>query len=134
MTASNAARVSFKVGSSADAAVHELVLGREHEGRELYARTGGVDQIYLLTKSLGSRFLPDVAAFQKRQPSKAGGGPGGPGGMGGMGDFGGMGGLPPGFGPGSKQIPPEILKQAQDQLRQQQMLKQLAEQAQKQPH
>lgn len=126
LEAEDAPRVSFKVGSGEKAASYSIVLGVEHDKRTVLARRTDDEQVYLLTKHLAKRLQPDVTAFIKRAgtPSKAPR----PGGMPGMG--GPMGGrLPPGLGGGGSKLPPEVMRQLQEQMMRQKMMKQLSQKA-----
>jgi hypothetical protein len=100
------ARVMFKIGTGDEAQEYTVVLGRELDGKVI-AKRSDRDQVYLLSNYVGKRLRPDVAAFQKRvaSPTKAA------------------------AGGGHKQVPPEVMKAAQDEMMRQKMLKQLAQQA-----
>jgi hypothetical protein len=114
LEAPDAARVSFKVGRGEKAASYEIILGAERDKRTVFARRGDQDQIYVLTSHLGERLRPDAAAFQKRPPgAKA---------PSAMPDEGGEG-LPDLGALGGGQIPPEVLRQVQEQLAREKMLK-----------
>lgn len=110
-----AARVSFRVGRSDDADTYVLLLGSKSGERNIAVRREDSDQIFLISEHMAKRFKVDVTAFQKRQPtpSKSAAAPGED-----LGDF------------GDGQVPPDILKAAQEQIQRQKLLEQLAKQAQ----
>jgi hypothetical protein len=112
--------VTFKVGTGDAAKTYTIVVGREAEERSVYARRPDDDQIYLLTKYMSDRLSPGVVNFQKRAPAKAGSASGPEPDLGGLGGLGGPGG-------GSK-LPPEVMKQLQDQMLRQKMMEQLSKQ------
>ena len=90
-----------------------LLVGNEAEESQRYVMVEGNETIFLVSRFMADRLLPNVEAFQPgAEPAEppAGGPPGGmPPGMPGMGG-----------GPGGGQIPPEVMRQIQQQLQQQQ--------------
>jgi hypothetical protein len=90
--------------TSKDGKQTTLVLGREHgNGREYYLRVAGNPVTYRISKFTAERFMPEVKAFQEEEKKPgAEAPPPGPQAMG-----------------GDQQIPPEVLRQLQQQMGQQ---------------
>lgn len=90
-----------------------LLVGNEAEESQRYVMIEGDETIYLVSRFMADRLLPDAEDFQPgAEPAEPP-----PGGM--------PGGMPPGMpgmggGPGGGQIPPEVMRQIQQQLQQQQ--------------
>lgn len=90
-----------------------LLVGNEAEESQRYVMVEGNETIFLVSRFMADRLLPNVEAFQPgAEPAEPP--PGGP-----------PGGMPPGMpgmggGPGGGQIPPEVMRQIQQQLQQQQ--------------
>jgi hypothetical protein len=85
-----------------------LLVGREHgSGREYYLRVVGNPVNYRVSKFTAERFMPEAKAFQEEEKKPGAEAPP-------MGGMPGMGG-PQAMG-GEQQIPPEILKQLQQQM------------------
>jgi hypothetical protein len=102
-------RVTFKVGRGESAKAYVLLIGTKTIERNVAARRDDRDQIYLLTEHMAKRFKVDVTSFQKREPrpakaAEAGDALGG-------------------------DVPPDILKAAQQEMQRQKMLEQLMKQA-----
>jgi hypothetical protein len=102
-------RVTFKVGRGESAKAYVLLIGTKNIERNVAARRDDRDQIYLLTEHMAKRFKVDVTSFQKREPrpakaAEAGDALGG-------------------------DVPPDILKAAQQEMQRQKMLEQLMKQA-----
>lgn len=115
LDAPTAPRVTFKVGTGDSAKAYTIIVGREAEERSVYARRPDQGQIYKLTKYMSDRLSPGVASFQKRAPAKAGS----------------TAGSEPdsdASGGGGSKVPPEVMKQLQDQMRRQKMVEQLSKQ------
>lgn len=128
LEAEDAARVDFKVGRGEDAEAYSIVVGAKRDKRTYYARRTDRDQVYLLTRHLAKRLQPTVASFIKRAASTTKAPrPGGMPGMPGMG-----GGLPPGLGGKGSKVPPEVMRQLQQQMLRQKMMKKLSEKAPRQ--
>jgi hypothetical protein len=100
---------STVVLTKSDGSSVTLELGKQQTGSDEYAlRLVGNDVLYRITRANADRMQPDAAAFEESAPPAAGAPPGG--------------GLPPGMmggGAGGQQIPPEVLRQLQQQLGQQ---------------
>ncbi|MCA9606107.1 MAG: DUF4340 domain-containing protein [Myxococcales bacterium] len=107
-----AATVRMVTGEGDDAQTVLLRVGSEGEDGQRYVQRDGDETIYLVSRFMADRLIPNVEAFQPgeepAEPPSHGGMPGGMPGMPGM----------PG-GPGGGQIPPEIMQQIQQQLQQQ---------------
>jgi hypothetical protein len=83
-----------------------LLIGREHgNAREYYLRVVGNPVNYRISKFTAERFMPEAKAFQEEEKKPGAEAPPGMPGMGG----------PQAMG-GEQQIPPEILKQLQQQM------------------
>jgi len=99
-----AARVVLTTGDRTET----LLVGGEVEEGQRYVMREGHDTIYVVSRFMADRLLPDVEAFQPGAEPAAPP-PGGP-----------HGGMPPGMpgggGPGAGQIPPEVMQQIQRQL------------------
>jgi hypothetical protein len=108
------ARVRMVTGEGEDAQTVVIRVGDEHEEGNRYVMVDGDDTIYVVSRFMAERLLVDEESFQPGDPEPAAGGP--PGGMPGM--PGGMPGMPGhgGGGPGGGQIPPEVMRQLQQQL------------------
>lgn len=106
----SAARVRLVTGEGDDAVTTTLRIGNEAEEGQRYVMVEGDETIYLVSRFMADRLLPNAEAFQQgaEPPTPPPGEM--PGGM-----PGGMPGMPPG-GPGGGQIPPEIMRQIQEQL------------------
>ena len=92
-----------------------LLIGNEHEDGQRYVQVEGSETIYIVSRLMADRLLPDAEDFQESdEPETPAAAPGGmPPGMPGMP------GMPGGGGPGGGQIPPELMEQIQRQLQQQ---------------
>lgn len=107
-----APRVVLSAGEGDEAQTITLRVGSEGEGGQRHVQREGDETIYLVSSFMGERLLPNVEAFQpsdepEAPPPGAGAPHGMPPGMGGPG------------GPGGGQIPPEVMRQIQQQLQQQ---------------
>jgi hypothetical protein len=110
----SAARVTFVSGEGDSAETTTLLVGNEVQDGNRYVQRQGNDTIFVVSRFMADRLVPNAATFQQSAEPEAGAAP--PGGMpGGMPP--GMGG--PGGGPGGGQIPPELMRQIQQQLQQQ---------------
>lgn len=106
----DAARVTLVSGEGESASTVLLRVGNEASEGNRYVMREGDSTIYVVSRFMAERLVPDVAAFQEPEPGEGGDEPGEPpAGMPGMGM--------PGMGGG--QIPPELMQQIQRQLQEQ---------------
>lgn len=101
------ARVTFVSGEGESATTTTLLVGNEVEEGSRYVQREGSDTIFVVSRFVAERLVPNAAAFQESEQGAAPAPGGAPEGM--------PGGMPGGGG----QIPPELMRQIQQQLQQQ---------------
>lgn len=99
------ARLTLGISSGAEPIVLEIGDATD-EPSEAYLRRDGNETIYVVSQYLADRLRPDAAAFQKSEEAPAPPPPTMP--------------AIPQQGQGQQQLPPEIMRQLQEQIRQQQ--------------
>jgi hypothetical protein len=100
----SAAHVTFVSGEGDDAETTTLLVGNEVEDGNRYVQRQGDDTIFVVSRFMADRLVPSVATFQQSEEPEEGAAPA-PSAM-------------PGA-PGGGQIPPEVMRQIQQQLQQQ---------------
>lgn len=104
-----AARVVLVAGEGEEARTTTLLVGGEVGEQSRYVMREGDSTIFVVSRFMAERLVPNTEAFQEAEPGEAGAEPPPPDPHGGM---------PPG---GGGQIPPELMQQIQRQLQQQGM-------------
>lgn len=108
----SAARAVFTSGEGEEAQTTTILVGNEVEEGSRYVMREGDPTIYVVSRFMAERLMPNTEAFQDPEPGAAGEEP----------PPDPHGGMPPGGGmPGGGQIPPELMQQIQRQLQQQGM-------------
>jgi hypothetical protein len=102
-----AGRVVFVSGEGESAQTVTLLVGNEVQDGNRYVMREGDATIYVVSRFMAERMMPNTAAFQEPEPGAEGAAPAEPAGE--------MPGMPGGGG----QIPPELMRQIQQQLQQQ---------------